>query len=179
MATKAVISSLMTTEPLDTALRDGERVVHATAARIRESGNLARPGWMVVVTNARLLCLRDESGGRRQLELTSPVVRSIRTNSRLLSTKLVVVGASDEITIDGISDSSALALAAAIARVHGEPTSGADHAQRRVLGDEAYESILERLDRIEHEAEELRDQVRFLEAMLTKDSPGVVPGGRE
>lgn len=161
-------------------------------------GRLGRPavvrlGWLLVVTNHRLLCIRSQGGrGWRQVEMAAGQIQ--RTGLRVgpLHMRLLVTGGGEKIRAFLRKD-EAYKLSRALARIAGPPREvqggfGPVRMLRRVLDhmldlpavalDPSIPAGLalssprpeppsdDRVHELENQVEELRQQIGFLEQLL-------------
>lgn len=153
----------LSSEPLHSLLRDGEAIVHVTGARVIEPARFSNGGWTITVTDQRVLCTREESAGRRVKETERASIQSVRNIRKPFGgAKVIIVSQERSIVLDQLTVSAASALAAAILR---KPAVAVTAAPSEGISLSSHEAMLDRIDRLEAEVEELRAQVRFLEAM--------------
>ncbi len=154
---------------LSDVLLAGERVLLLTRARVRTGRTPRRARWFVIVTDRRLICLRDSRrAARQQLHVTLERVEHAYQRG-LLGGKVVVVTARGKIRIAGLRRFTGGQLVALLlARTRGGlpplPVPGTPVA---TLPDPAApESVLSRVEELELAVDRMTQQLRFLEELL-------------
>jgi len=159
-------------------LFDGEQVAFVARGRVRSS-RIPRPGrWIIMVTDRRLLCVRENGdAARRTISVALSRIEHAYQHG-LLTSKVEVVTQRGRIRIRGLGRRTGAQLVgwvmaaargeveAAPARVvaKSSPTAlPAAAAKRPPLADDP---VLSRMDEMESLVEQLGDQVRFLENLL-------------
>lgn len=159
---------------LSDVLLEGERAVFVARGRVRASWIPRLARWFVVVTDRRLICLRDRKDpARQQIHIALPRIEQAYQRG-MLGGKVVVHTRRARLRIAGLgraaggelvgwllAGSRAPGAEAALAR----PTGGL----ARVLG--AGEAALERVEQMEAELDRLKEQVGFLEELLQNRAP--------
>jgi len=154
---------------LSDVLLAGERVLLLTRARVR-SGRMPRPArWFVIVTDRRLICLRDSRrAARQQLHVTLDRVEHAYQRG-LFGGKVVVVTRRGRIRISGLGRYAggqvvALLLSSQRGEAPALPAPGA--AAGALPGPIAQEGMLSRLEDLESVVDRMTQQLRFLEELL-------------
>jgi hypothetical protein len=157
----------LSSEPLHSLLRPDEVILHVGSGRLIRRVGLSQNGWLVTVTTQRVLFTRDGSTGRTIVEFDRSTIRSAESHISILGSRVVVRTDSESVAVDRLSRNSATALAAAILRRPGVTSNTAAPAALPAspLSTQSHEAMLDRIERLEAEMEELREQVRFLEAL--------------
>lgn len=161
--------------------------------RVRPTGR-----WMILVTDQRLLCLKQERFARKQVEVPAGQIRAIRQRSGLRSHQIVVETERSRYRIR-IPNDDAFRFAGALAPLipdHAAPGLGSElepwawipgmstvaamtgvsavFSKVSMLSAPEYatradvERLAATVDRLQHEVERLQQEVSFLEELLQK-----------
>jgi hypothetical protein len=133
-----------------------ERAAYVTSGTLLQPGTLSTSGWTIIVTDARVICLKNDRQGRRQVEINRDSVVSAYQRSGLLSREVVIRSVAGKLRIAGMSKEAAAGLLAAVLT----------HQSSAVIrnGDTA----LDRVDLLEKRVEQLEEQVEFLEGLIAQ-----------
>jgi len=172
-------------------LNPDERIQGLTSGRLRDRLRprvLPRSPWLLVATNQRLICLKQERFGRKQVELRAGQINGMLHASRLRSYQITLETAQGRYRIC-IPKADAFRFIGALAPLMPTPAQLAAGAppqlphqagipgllglvSRTALPAPEYATAadLARVDgaveRLEHEVERLRQQVEFMEKLL-------------
>ncbi len=170
------------------AVMHANEQIHAIARGKLPRRDPFRRFWLIVVTDQRLLCLRSSSGaGWRQLDVDGDLIR--RTALRIGPFRArVLVTAGGQTYKLRVTRADGYKLWNALSRLGSQPKEalsgfGPAHMVRRVIDHvldlpaaalspvtprplPAPERSNERVESLEHEVDELRNQVKFLEQLL-------------
>jgi hypothetical protein len=157
----------LSSEPLQSLLRPDEVILHVGSGRLIRRVGYSQNGWIVTVTNKRILFTRDGNTGRALVEFDRSTIRSAESHSSLIGARVIVRTDIESVAFDRLTRNSATALVAAILRQPGatNATAVSQASPAPPISTESHEAMLDRIERLEAEMEELREQVRFLEAL--------------
>ena len=124
---------------LEELLRPGEDVLFATAGRIIRSGIVALRSWTILVTSARLLCVRGTGLlSRRVIEIPATDITSVDVFQRALQTEVRITATAGTLRFGGVTRLMAAQLAAAVSEVcarddHAQPSGRPAHELQEEL----------------------------------------------
>lgn len=154
---------------LSDVLLSGERVLLLTRARVR-TGRMPRAArWFVIVTDRRLICLRDSRrAARQQLHVTLERVEHAYQRG-LFGGKVVVVTRRGTIRISGLGRfAGGQVVARLLSTARGDDP--ALPVPARTAGalprSGAEEGVLSRVEELESVVDRMTQQLRFLEELL-------------
>jgi hypothetical protein len=153
--------------------------------------------WLIVATDQRLICLRQERFGRKEIDVPLGHVQGMTHRTRVFATQIVVETAQRKYRLripKGDAFRFIGVLSALMPRPQGLIAGAAAAARRGLVGAlqsvapefggvaptdfvrrEEYERLESAAERLEADMERLRQQVDFLENLLRTRSGGALP----
>jgi len=149
---------------------------------------LPSPLWLIVVTDARLICLKQQRFGRKEIDVPREHIVGMNHRSGLLAAQITLQTAQRRYRIR-IPKAEAFRFAGALSALLPRPipasaaggfgggllSAGGGFPSPDLVTRADLEDVESSVDRLEAEVERLRQQVDFLEKLMQQRAGGALP----